>query len=196
MSDDIRINLNDLSRETAQVLVAEVMSLLSAFAAPGYDGSVRLSPQLAHELYRIAGIEDAGGIDPREQLCVEMGFHAGVLAMVACVELLVPEFKERLQERLATLERLGGDPAAEGELGVADAVLDGGQRITTVYMPDWTDPKEHHPYEDCPIRQQIVQSGEYGQHHIFASKASEPTEARRMRRNLGRRDRQWLGPVP
>ena len=103
MSDDVRINLSNLSRESAQVLVEEAVSLLAAFADPGNDGSVRLSPQLARELYRIAEIEDAVGIGPQEQLCVEMGFQAGVLVMLAGIRLLVPEYKERLRKRLPTL---------------------------------------------------------------------------------------------
>ena len=107
MPDNVYIDLGGLNHESVQILVDGVASILSAFADPGHDGPVALPPQLVRELYGVAGIGDADA-GPLEQLCVETGFHAGVFATVAFVGMLIPEFRERLRERLRALERRQG----------------------------------------------------------------------------------------
>ena len=195
MPDGVHINLNDLSPETVQTLVDGVVSLLSSFAAPDYDGSSTISPELAHELYIIAGILDADGASQWEQVCIEAGFHVGVFATVACVGTLIPEFRERLRERVRALKRPDMDPVPGDGASISNILAGEGRRIRTVYMPNCTDPKIHHPYEECPERQQIIQSGEYEGHNIFVSAAGKTTEARRIwDSSTGGRRRQDLKP--
>lgn len=104
MPDDTRPNPNDLSPETIRVLVSEVMGFLLEFAQTGHGGPLTLSPQLARELYSIAGVEDVDGVDTWEQLSIETGFQVGVFATVTCIETLTPGFTERLRERLQAPE--------------------------------------------------------------------------------------------
>ncbi len=106
MPDNVYIDLGGLEYESVQILVDGVVSILSAFADPGHAGPVALPPQLVQELYAVAGIGDTVA-GPLEQLCVETGFHAGVFATVAFVGMLIPEFRERLRERIRALERPG-----------------------------------------------------------------------------------------
>ena len=86
-------------------MVDGVASILSYFDEPGYGGSSTFQPRLIRELCGIAGIGDADGVGPLGQLCIETGFHAGVFAIVAFVGMLIPDFRERLRERLRALER-------------------------------------------------------------------------------------------
>ena len=86
MPNNTHPNPNDLSPETIQTLVSEVMGFLLEFAESSYGVPLVLSPRLGRELQSIAGVEDVDGIDPWEQLCIETGFQVGVFTMVTCIE--------------------------------------------------------------------------------------------------------------
>ena len=125
MPDDIHVNLNDLSQETVQILVKGVAGLLSAFADSNHDGPLTLSPELVRELDNIVGIEDVGGLEPWEELCVQTGFHTGVFATVACIGILLPEFRERLREleRSDATFTVGEDGASANGTGGPDTTM-------------------------------------------------------------------------